>query len=133
MTSRGKISTAFAERAIDKTRCVIAVVLPEPAEATTEKFRWSSLAKRSREAMSANVTIFPSPLFRVRGFHGCVATYLPKFLGRLAVPRADRRRCNQTPVAARLSCRRCRFPAWQRDRQRHWCAARDRRRTIVAR
>src|SRR5437867_8747119 len=62
-TRRSRIATALTERAIDKTRRVVAVGLPEPADATTEKFRSNSPANRARADSSLSLTIFPTPLF----------------------------------------------------------------------
>src|SRR6266480_2014893 len=132
-TRRAKISAAFGEHAIDKTRCVIAVVLPEPADATTEKLRSSSLAKRARANWSRGFTMFPTPLFQGRARDASAPIYLPKCRCRFATSRAGRARCNQRPDGSHLSCRKPRCAAFPRDRQKRRYAVQDRQLTIVAR
>src|SRR5437762_6185331 len=112
-TRRGRISTALTERAIDKTRCVIAVVLPEPADATTEKFRSNSPANRARADSSLSLTIFPTPLFRARARDGSAPIYPPKCRYRFAMSRADMARCNQTRDGLPLSFRKCKCAAFR--------------------
>src|SRR6266699_7051376 len=132
-TRRGRISEALTERAIDKTRCVIAVVLPEPADATTEKFRSSSSANRERADSSLSLTIFPTPLFRARARDGSAPLYPPKCRYRFAMSRADIACCNQTRDGLPLSFRKCQCAAFPRDQQRRRCAAQDRQSTIAVR
>src|SRR5438309_3810203 len=132
-TRDGRIFTAFDERAIDKTRFVIAVVLPEPAEATTEKLRSSSLARRARADSSRGFTMFPTPLSQGRGRDASAPIYLPKCRCRLATSRAGTTRCNRTPNGFRLSFQKPRCAAFLRDRQRRRHAVQDRQRTVVAR
>src|SRR5207247_7127508 len=132
-TNCGRISVAFGERAIDKTRCVIAVVLPEPADATTEKLRSSSLAKRARVDSSRGFTMFPTPLSQGRARDASGPIYLPKCRYRSAMSRADRARCKQRPHGFHLSFRKRRYAAFPPDRQRRRYALLDRQRTIVAR
>src|SRR5437016_13714666 len=132
-TRRGKISAAFGERAIDKMRSVMAVVLPEPADATTEKLRSSSLAKRARTCSSRGFTMFPTPLSQGRARDASTPIYLPKCRYRSATSRADRTRCNQRPDGFHLSFRKPRYAAFPPDRQRRRYALPDRQRTIVAR
>src|SRR5205814_4358800 len=132
-TRHGRISAAFGERAIDKTRCVIAVVLPEPADATTEKLRSSSLAKRARTDSSRGFTMFPTPLSQGRARDASAPMYLPKCRCRCATSPADRTRCNQRPDGSHLSFRKSPCAAFSRDRQRRRDAVQDRQRIIVAR
>src|SRR5205823_2056606 len=132
-TRRGRISAALTERAIDKTRCVIAVVLPEPADATTEKFRSSSSANRARADSSVSLTMFPTPLFRARARDGLVPIYPPKCRYRFAMSRVDMVRCNQTRDESRLSFRKRRCAAFPRDRRKRLCEAPDRQQTTVVR
>src|SRR5437016_7448767 len=132
-TRHGRISAAFGESATDKTRCVIAVVLPEPADATTEKLRSSSLAKRARADSSRGFTMFPTPLSQGRARDASTPIYLPKCRYRSATSRADRTRCNQRPDGFHLSFRKPRYAAFPPDRQRRRYALLDRQRTIVAR
>src|SRR5881296_3742215 len=132
-TRHGRVSAAFGERAIDKTRCVIAVVLPEPADATTEKLRSSSLAKRARADSSRSVTLFPTPLSQGRARDASAPIYLLKCRCRSATSPAGTARCNQTPDGFHLSFRKPRCAASPRDRQRRRYAVQDRQRTIVAR
>src|SRR5215470_17782475 len=54
-TSCGSHSSASELLAVSTTRLVIARVLPEPAEATTEKFRFSSHAKHWRALTSTRL------------------------------------------------------------------------------
>src|SRR5437016_3578981 len=133
MTRHGRIFTAFGERAIDKTRFVIAVVLPEPAEATTEKLRSSSLAKRTRADSSLGFTMFPTPLSQGRALGVSAPIYLPKYRCRFAVSRTDRARCNQRRGGYHLSFRKPRCVASSRDRQRRPYVVQDWQRTIVER
>src|SRR5216110_2770110 len=132
-TRCGRLSAAFGERAIDKTRCVIAVVLPEPADATTEKLRSSSLAKRARADSSRGFTMFPTPLSQGRAQDASAPIYLPKYRCRFAMSRTDTARCNQKPDEYHLSFRKRRFAASAQDRQRRPYAVPDRQRTIVER
>src|SRR5207302_6167905 len=132
-TRRGKISAAFGERAIDKMRSVIAVVLPEPDDATTEKLRSNSLAKRARTDSSRGFTMFPTPLSQGRGRDASAPIYLPKCRCRLATSRAGTTRCNRTPNGFRLSFQKPRCVAFPRDRQRRRYVVQDRQPTIVAR
>src|SRR5882757_5442092 len=132
-TRCGSVSAAFGERAIDKMRSVIAVVLPEPADATTEKLRSSSLAKRARKDSSCGFTIFPTPLSQGRARDASAPIYLPKCRCRSATLRADRRRYNQTPDGSHLSFRKPRCTAFPRDQQTRRYAVQDRQRTIVTR
>src|SRR5215471_5128601 len=131
-TKRGKIWTAFGERAIDKMRSVIAVVLPEPADATTEKLRSNSLAKRARACSSFGFTIFPTPLSQGRARDALPPIYLPKCRCRLATSRAGSARCNRIPDGFRLSSRKFRYAAFARDPQRRLCAVQDPQPPIVA-
>src|SRR6516165_4691032 len=132
-TRRGKISTAFGERATDRMRSVIAVVLPEPADATTEKLRSNSLAKRARTHSSRGFTMFPTPLSQERARDGSAPIYLPRYRCRLAMSRADMARCNQTPDGFHLSFQKPRCVAFPRDRRRRLYAVQERQRTTVAR
>src|SRR5881394_160255 len=132
-TRRGKISAAFGERAIDKMRSMIPVVLPEPADATTEKLRSNSLAKRTRTDSSRGFTIFPTPLSQGRATDASAPIYLPKCRYRSATSPTDRTRCNQRPDGSHLSFRKSRCVAFSRDRQRRPYAVQDRQRTVVAR
>src|SRR6185312_6311050 len=132
-TRRGKIVTAFAERAIDKMRSVIAVVLPEPADATTEKLRSNSLAKRARANSSCGFTMFPTPLSQGQARDALAPIYLPECRCRSATSRADRAHCNQTPDGSHLSFRKPRCTAFSRDRQRRRYVVQDRQRTIGVR
>src|SRR6266702_4943388 len=131
-TRRGRISAAFGERAIDKTHCVIAVVLPEPADATTEKLRSSSLAKRARADSSRGFTMFPTPLSQGRALDASVPIYLLKCRCRSATWRGDRAGCSQTRDESHLLFRKPRCAAFPRDRQRRRRSVQDRQRTIAA-
>src|SRR5437870_7978868 len=132
-TRRGKISAAFGERAIDKMRSVIAVVLPEPADATTEKLRSNSLAKRARTHSSRGFTMFPTPLSQGRARYALTPTYLPKCRCRSATSRAGTARHNRTPDGFHLSSRKFRCAEFPRDRQRRRYAVQDLQPTVVAR
>src|SRR6478672_7168413 len=131
-TRRGKISAAFDERATDRMRSVIAVVLPEPADATTEKLRSNSVAKRARTYSSRGFTIFPTPLSQGRVLDASAPIYLPKCRCRSATSQAGRARCNRRPDGSHLLFRKFRCAAFPRDRQRRQYAVRDRPWTIVA-
>src|SRR4029077_18920763 len=125
-TRCGRVSAAFGERAIDKLRCVIAVVLPEPADATTEKLRSRLLAKRARAASSRRCTRLLAPLFQVRARDASAPIYLPKYRCRLAASRGDTARCNRMPDGFHLSFQKPRCPAFPRDRRRRRYAVQDR-------
>src|SRR6476659_10722365 len=117
-TRRGKISAAFGDRAIDKMRSMIPVVLPEPADATTEKLRSNSLAKRARTDSSRGFTKFPTPLSQERAQDASAPIYLPKCHYRSATSRAGTARCNRRRGGSHLSFRKFRCAAFPRDRQR---------------
>src|SRR4029077_3499636 len=130
---RGRVSAALGRCALDKTRWVIAVVLPQPADATPEKFRASSWAKRARTDSSCGFTMFPTPLSQGRARGASAPIYLPKCHCRSAGSRADTSRCSRTQGESRLSFRKLRYAASLRDRRKHFCAAQDRERSVGAR
>src|SRR6185369_14192200 len=124
---------AFGERAIDKMRSVIAVVLPEPADATTEKLLSNSLANRARANSSCGFTMFPTLLSQGRARDASAPIYLPKCRCRSAASRAGKARCNRRPGGFRLSSRKSRCAAFALDRQRCPCVVQGRQATIGAR
>src|SRR5262249_54124871 len=124
---------AFGERAIDKTRSVIAVVLPEPAEATTEKLRSSSFAKRPRADSSRGFTISPTPLSRGRAQGGSAPIYLPEYRCLSAVSRAGRLYCNQMIDEFPPSSQKSRSAASLRDPEKHRYGVQDPEETVVER
>src|SRR5262249_6552139 len=108
-------------------RSVIAVVLPEPADATTEKLRSNSLAKRARTFSSLGFTMFPTPLSQERARDASAPIYLPKCRCRSAMSRPDMARRNRMLDGFHLSSRKSRCAAFREKQQSFLLWAKNRK------